>query len=68
MPVACTAARASAIEWAMAVARDAIRFLDVRDLPAGALHQLHVDLPDGMLETDQKGILSLLILGGHDDE
>ena len=49
-------------------ARDAIRFLDVRDLPAGALHQLHVDLPDGMLETDQKGILSLLILGGHDDE
>jgi hypothetical protein len=53
-------------------ARDAIRFLDaVRDLPklpAGALHQLHVDLPNGMLETGQKGILSLLILGGHDDE
>jgi 2-methylcitrate dehydratase len=53
-------------------ARDAIRFPDaVRDLPklpAGALHQLDVDLPNGMLETGQKGILSLLILGGHDDE
>jgi 2-methylcitrate dehydratase len=51
---------------------EAIRSLDaVQDLPklpAGALHQQSVDLPDGMSETGQKGILLLLILGGHHNE